>query len=355
MAGLIAAQSPEIGLEIVHAIPGRVRLKVRRGTPFKVVEKIVAYLKEQSGIVEVKFNQQTNSLMIAFNESECSMQQIFKLLQAYGVEWQRETPTHRVPTLQTSVESFVPLMVGMLITQRLGIQGLPALPVYLIAATTTRQVLEQLPLELNLLLGNVNSETTPVQSSETIAYRIIQAIPGRVRLYIPRIASDSAYTRRLKQLVESTEAVTGVRVNTAAASLIVNYKINAVSEADFCDRLLALIQQAGTPPASKQLSKIALETRVKNGKPQPQLIGESFPVEQNNNLQNLEIAPEETAIKNGCSPNRETPAQTKIESQNQAKGVIVYTPTTALEKQSFWANYKPPALSIFLKFMANLY
>lgn len=351
MAGLTAAQSPKIGLEIVHAIPGRVRLKVKRGTPYKVVEKIVAYLQEQSGIVEVKFNQQTNSLTIAFNESECSKQQIFKLLQGYGVEWQKEISTHPMPILQTPVESFVPLMVGMLITQRLGIQGLPALPVYMIAATTTRQVLEQLPLELSLFSGiseNVNSETTPVQSSEKIAYRLVQAIPGRVRIYIPRIASDPAYTRRLKQLVESTEAVTGVRVNTAAASLIVNYKINAVSEADFCERLLTIIQQAGTP-MPKQLSKITPETIVKNGKPQPQIVGESLTREPN--LPNLEIAPAETAIKNGCSFHMETPAITKIESQNQSQN----QKTTTSEKTSFWANYKPPALSIFLKFMANLY
>ncbi len=380
MAG-VTAHSPEIGLEIVHAIPGRVRLKAARGTSLSAVEKIAACLREQTGINEVKLNRQTGSVTIAFTQSERTVQQILELVQGCGVglcePWQAaasgqpEAPaiaavTQSVTQWAAQVESFVPLMVGMLLTQRLGIQGLQALPVYLIAATTTRQVIEQLPLELPLLPATSSSEKNDrfLHSPDAIACRVVQAISGRARFYIPRIASDPAYARRLERLVESSEGVTGVRVNEAAASLIVTYKIGAVSDAARCDRLLDLIQQAGAPallatPPHSQPPEAAPETAVKNGRsPHLQLV-ETLPVSTANNghRQNariLEISPE-TAVKNGRSPHGEAPALAVLERRNEAFRVPEPPPAPASEKTSFWADYKPPALSMFLAFMANLY
>ena len=57
-----------------------------------------------------------------------------------------------------------------------------------------------------------------------VAYSIAHAIPGRVRFRIPRIAKDSKYVQRLEALLKGDPLVTGKRVNSAAASIVITYK-----------------------------------------------------------------------------------------------------------------------------------
>ncbi|MBP5972760.1 hypothetical protein HW132_08430 [Brasilonema sp. CT11] len=57
-----------------------------------------------------------------------------------------------------------------------------------------------------------------------VAYTIAHAIPGRVRFRIPRIAKDLKYVQRLEALLKGDPLVTGKRVNSAAASIVITYK-----------------------------------------------------------------------------------------------------------------------------------
>lgn len=69
-------------------------------------------------------------------------------------------------------------------------------------------------------------ETQPRQVEErpAIVYQIAHAIPGRVRFYVPLIASDAKYVECLETLLKADPAVTSERVNRDAASVVINYK-----------------------------------------------------------------------------------------------------------------------------------
>ncbi|MEH2000942.1 MAG: hypothetical protein V7L00_19710 [Nostoc sp.] len=63
-----------------------------------------------------------------------------------------------------------------------------------------------------------------------VAYSIAHAIPGRVRFRVPRIASDPKYVQRLETLLKSDSTVTSERVNSAARSVVITYKIGMMRD-----------------------------------------------------------------------------------------------------------------------------
>jgi hypothetical protein len=74
-----------------------------------------------------------------------------------------------------------------------------------------------------------------------VAYSIAHAIPGRVRFRIPRIAKDSKYVQRLEALLKADPLVTGDRVNSAAASIVITYKSGTIPNSK--KRSLSLLEQ----------------------------------------------------------------------------------------------------------------
>ncbi len=77
-----------------------------------------------------------------------------------------------------------------------------------------------------------------------IKFSVAHAIPGRIRLHVPRIAADAHYLRRLTWLTESDVHIASVRVNPAAASLVVNYHGSVMAEAAMHARLADIIHAA---------------------------------------------------------------------------------------------------------------
>ncbi|MBD2500300.1 hypothetical protein [Anabaena azotica] len=57
-----------------------------------------------------------------------------------------------------------------------------------------------------------------------VEYSVVHSIPGRVRFYVPQIATDPAYVQRLQALLQSDPIVTSERINREAASVIITYK-----------------------------------------------------------------------------------------------------------------------------------
>lgn len=74
-----------------------------------------------------------------------------------------------------------------------------------------------------------------------VAYSIAHAIPGRVRFRIPRIAKDSKYVQRLEALLKADPLVSGKRVNSAAASIVITYKSGTMPNSK--KRSLSLLEQ----------------------------------------------------------------------------------------------------------------
>ena len=77
----------------------------------------------------------------------------------------------------------------------------------------------------------------------TAIARILHQTRGRIRLGIPRIRKDAAYARRVKKLLESVEHVTEIRINAAAASVVVSHSTD-LPMAEFAARELQKIEGA---------------------------------------------------------------------------------------------------------------
>ena len=59
-----------------------------------------------------------------------------------------------------------------------------------------------------------------------VPYSVVHAIPGRVRFRVPRLLYDADYAIRLQVLLEADTLVTSIRINRAAASVVIVYKSN---------------------------------------------------------------------------------------------------------------------------------
>ncbi|MGG6268826.1 heavy metal translocating P-type ATPase [Leptolyngbya sp. AN03gr2] len=83
---------------------------------------------------------------------------------------------------------------------------------------------------------------------ENVYYQIVHWMPGRFRIRIPRLAQDEDYGAKLTYLVESLSFVTGTRLNSAASSLIVEYRHepSAIAIATVQEKLFRTIQDAVT-------------------------------------------------------------------------------------------------------------
>lgn len=382
MAGL-PAQCPARGLEIVHAISGRARIRACRNN-LESLETLAQYLKQLEGIRDLNLNQQTGSLLVTFDQNKLSLQKLLGFLRQYGVtqtqQLQQMAPhTELWAPVSAALEavqldSIIPLMVGMLMTQRLGIHGLPAIPLYLIAATTTRQVIDQLELELPTLPLSGAQESpswggTPapdqgkIPSSEL--YRVAHAVPGRVRFQVPRLANDRAYSRRLERLMEAADGIVSARINCATTSLVVTYKTGVVSDAAMRSRIVELLDLASvTVPPNQHPQKFTSPVASNNVVARASTWHSQRPALEDTSTGDLEKV--RAVVTNGPRPLSQP--QPLVLAERQTATTVATLPRSmpktdsgcayaksASKKPSVWDEYKPPALSIFLAFMANLY
>lgn len=140
----------------------------------------------------------------------------------------------------------IPLLLGMVITKRLNLQGWHAIVSYILVTGTVREVMGQLSPELanlKLLTGgslkgvDVNGHrhalsATPPQSLTFGDHQVIHASPGRLRLRLPALAQHPECADQLQQHLASDERLQSVRVNPHAASVTVKYPIERFLEAE---------------------------------------------------------------------------------------------------------------------------
>ncbi|KAF3890688.1 MULTISPECIES: HMA2 domain-containing protein [Nostocales] len=79
---------------------------------------------------------------------------------------------------------------------------------------------------------------------ERISYSVAHAIPGRIRFRIPRLVKDSTYAKKLQQVMEFDSKIKKVRVNPAAASIVIDYSREMVRDEEMRSHLIHLIQTA---------------------------------------------------------------------------------------------------------------
>ncbi|TBR57838.1 hypothetical protein BLD44_012510 [Mastigocladus laminosus UU774] len=79
---------------------------------------------------------------------------------------------------------------------------------------------------------------------ENISYRVAHVIPGRIRFHIPRLGKDAEYAEKLKSVIQSTPNISDVRINPAAASIVIKYQPSTISDQEMRSHLVNLIQTA---------------------------------------------------------------------------------------------------------------
>lgn len=301
------AQTLDGGFRVVHAIPGRVRLRTTDNKLVASLDKVARKLRQlPDGVCEVQTNPTTNSLVVTFDENVLSLPQTLEILQAEtGIEiaeasektqplpeQKSDSLLQELPELSPGkvAKSIVPLVAGLAATGALGIEGFMAFPVYLIAENVTREIIKQVESELleyaeenrveseaeeqetnHQQPPSIQNPTSPnpprtevspylpplprgdrggsrggakIENPEEVVYQVVHEIPGRIRFRVPRIAEDAEYTHRLTVLAQTDARVIDVRVNAAAASIAVSYEIILISLDEMRSHLIELIQTA---------------------------------------------------------------------------------------------------------------
>ena len=161
------------------------------------------------------------------------------------------------------IEYILPAFVGMMITNRFKLRGATALLVNLTVAGFVRQIIEQLKhqtitvpvVESSHTTTTTAESTTTVINEDSPAYTIVHSLPGRIRLRIPRVGSDRDYARRLEQLLTVDSHVLGVRINTSAASVVIHYEAEGMSDWELGMRLMTIIEEAESEDREKETGK----------------------------------------------------------------------------------------------------
>lgn len=256
------------GLKIVHATNGRIRIRATDASFHPKLESISQDLRQYKGLREVSANQQTGSLVVTFDPTLLSMPQMLSILQEFDIQ---QMPVSNVDAFaawksadfwQEQSVSLIPLLTGLAVTGGLGISGLAAIPVYMITADATRRVIDY--LEPKVSKSDVEKVTessleTPLSDHPTLAYTVVHAIPGRIRFHLPRLVQDSAYGRRLKELLQADPQVVNVRVNDYAGSIAIAYQPATVAVTHW----VSLMELAGeTHPDANSVQVSSQSTEV---------------------------------------------------------------------------------------------
>lgn len=343
-------QPPVGGLQIVHAMTGRVRIRATDGSHNSILETISQNLRKQDGVKEVSVNEQTGSLLVNFDEKKLSLPQMLERLQQFDIHQlpaSPETQTKQDPFAPWKSPdfwkeqgiSFIPMFTGLAVTGGLGISGLPSIPVYMITANATRRVIHSLESQvagseshknsqkasqiqpnktdqLSLLKSKVQQtfaiktekSTNSVQQVRNVAaqpgkitYKVVHTIPGRIRFHVPRVSQDRAYARRLERLLKTDSKVVSVRVNCDAASIAIAHK-------------------AGEIPLSYWVGLMELADKT--------IPETTTPV--NRTTEQL-VPPVQLVERVGLTTAKEQP----------------------IETASLWSDFKTPALATALSFLAN--
>lgn len=106
---------------------------------------------------------------------------------------------------------------------------------------------------LTINLGNDHSTPTPEIASVTpVAYSIVHAAGGRLRIRIPRIATDQVYVKKLKILVRSIQGVSSVQINSKISCLIVEFPLH-LSRTTIQEQVINIIQEVDGLEVKKEL------------------------------------------------------------------------------------------------------
>ncbi|MDZ8185973.1 MAG: hypothetical protein RMX96_14115 [Nostoc sp. ChiSLP02] len=362
-------QLPSERLEIVHTTTRRVRIRASEGISNSTIKSICQYLRQQYGVKEVAANEQTGSIILKLDEKKLSLPQVLELLQQQNIHQAQVSLPANTQTdpfaAWKSVDfwkeqsiSLIPLMTGFAVTGGLGIAGVASIPVYMLAAEATRWAIDYLQSEASgsqtskELKGGQDSHATKAANScdrsqevqdlkgqnlatpGKIAYSVVHAIPGRIRFHLPRLAEDSAYTKRLERLIKNDPQTSSVRVNSGAASIAIAYQPSHISVAHWVNLMELALQ---TNPVSIPVTVPEVQTSLEE-------LSQTTQVDTTTVLEDTTLKESHTAQSDNTNVLKDTTQQESQTTQLE---------NTTLDLSSLWADLKPATLSYSLAMMAN--
>ena len=231
-------------LQIVHAIPGRLRLRLLQEDSEEIstlesqsfLVETAEYLRQQEGVQSVKVKEITNSIVVIFDPHTLSTAQLKECLSPFNLL--SISPTSEADTSQDNskkvfnqIISLIPILLSWFVVKRFNLSGWKAIVAYILATGIISEVVEQAQGEFfpshkddNSLETKTQAEKLPNSSQEKeLEYKIVHYISGRVRLSIPKVRQDKNYGEKLQHLLEQDHRVKKVRINKNTGSVVINY------------------------------------------------------------------------------------------------------------------------------------
>ncbi|MDJ0599864.1 MAG: metal ABC transporter ATPase [Crocosphaera sp.] len=144
----------------------------------------------------------------------------------------------------SEVEMILPVILGIFVTTRFQLRGANALIVNLAIASISRQIFINLkkmtPTKDESQANGAGRINTEVNSD----YTVVHSVPGRIRVKIPRLSQDMGFGEVLYQLLEQDDHVIEARINSVAASVVIYYDSQGLSDVELGLRLLNIMNRA---------------------------------------------------------------------------------------------------------------
>ncbi len=339
-------------IKILHAVAGRVRLGFTDSRTKEVITNtIVRQLRQQEEIKEIRINESLNNMLILFDANKLSLSRLFSIFQENGFTLTSDRGlTGKAEIFHSDVlaqvgsglQSIIPPAAGLLTSSCLGMQGWRAIVTYLVTSGVTREVIEQLPLELTTTTETKDAPTRvkPLTKTGALAsYKIVHATGGRIRLRVPRITWDWNYAGKLADLLASNDNISSVRVNPSTGSVVVTYRADAFTNNELpaqTRKILAnIFEVLNSTEAIEALEPL-------NNKPKRDINSMSEVWEKNLQLETFPVQEAELIEQAGTETNR------AIEAREDSSG------STDAVQIGLWSRFKSCMLSMMLKLMASL-
>ena len=239
-------------LEVVHAVPGRWRLRLLGADVGESLKAIAQHLRQQEGVQCVQIKETTGRIVIIFDQNTLSLSQLRESLSPFNLS------STSLPSVKDAAQSsgekvfsqllsLIPVLLAWLVVKRLNLSGWKAIATYLLATGLIGEVIEQVQWQLFPSLTNESLAETmaqpqtppPINEAKALGCQIVHHIPGRIRLSIPKIRQDKNYAQKLQLMLEQDSRITGVRLKPESGSVVVTYIGEALS--GLSDGELALI------------------------------------------------------------------------------------------------------------------
>lgn len=231
-------------LQIVHAVPGRLRLRLLQEDSEEIstlelqsfLVETAEYLRQQEGVKSVKVKEITNSILVIFDPHTLSTAQLKECLSPFNLlsispKSEADTSQDNSKKVFNQIISLIPILLSWFVVKRFNLSGWKAIVAYILATGLISEVIEQAQVELFPSLQNDNSSETKTQpqnlpnsaQEKELEYKIVHYIPGRIRLSMPKIGQDKNYGEKLQNLLEQDHRIKKVQINKNTGSVVINY------------------------------------------------------------------------------------------------------------------------------------